>query len=149
MLYANVTITAVVCVEMVGLLSGEGYLVRYELRRVPPTCARNEALARLAADEREQAVVILAAGGAADKMGTQARDRRVGISAGDFELDVAVKFFETDIAADLGLDGPQQTSQCPLDLEVLGHSSSSQSLSAKPRSTRCARSLRRASCNVL
>ena len=45
----------------------------------------------LAADERTQALVLLAARGTAVEMGPQPRDRGVGIGARELELDVAVE----------------------------------------------------------
>jgi hypothetical protein len=43
----------------------------------------------LGGDEREQALVLLAAGRAAVEVGAQARDRRVGVGARDLELDAS------------------------------------------------------------
>jgi hypothetical protein len=50
--------------------------------------------------------VLLAAGGAAVEMCAQARDHRVGIRAGEFELHVAVELGEAFVAADLWTRGP-------------------------------------------
>ena len=61
----------------------------------------------LAADERAQALVLLAAGGAAVEVGAQAGNRGVGVLAGELELDVAVELVEADVAADLGPAGPR------------------------------------------
>ena len=105
--------------------------------------------APIAADERAQALVLLAAGGAAVEMGAQARERGVGVLAGELELDVAVELVEAVVAADLGLAGPSSRPSACFEIGSFVIVSSSQSSSARPRSSRCSRSLRRASCSVL
>ena len=53
------------------------------------------------ADERVQALVLFAAGGAPCQVRPEVGDRGVRVAAGDFELDVAVKLLEADVAPDL------------------------------------------------
>src|SRR5688500_3474339 len=90
----------------------------------------------LAAEERAQALVLLATRGAAVEMRAQPGDRGVRVGAGELELDVAVELVEARLAADLGLGRTEQ----PGDrLVQVCHVVSS----------RWARSLRRASCSVL
>jgi hypothetical protein len=50
--------------------------------------------------------VLFAAGGAAGEVCPQAGDRRVGVLAGELELDVAVELVETLVATDLRTCGP-------------------------------------------
>jgi hypothetical protein len=47
--------------------------------------------------------VLLAAGWAADEVGAEARDARVGVGASELELDVAVEVLEAFVAAELRL----------------------------------------------
>jgi hypothetical protein len=96
-----------------------------------------------------QAVVFLATGRAAIKVGTQTRDGSVGVFACKLEFDVAIELLETGIASDFRLRRPEEPSYRLLQVGPLNHLSSSQSSSSRPRSSRCLRSLRRASCNVL
>ena len=103
----------------------------------------------IARDEGMQAVVFLATSRAAVEMGTQARDSSVGVFACKLEFDVAIELLETGIAADFRLRRPKEPSYRLLQVRALNHRSSSQLSSARPRSSRCLRSLRRASCNVL
>src|SRR5206468_9077049 len=66
--------------------------------------------------------------------------------AGDLELDELVEMLEALVTADLGLRRSQETPERLLQVWPFAHVSSS---NANPRSSRCLRSLRRASCNVL
>src|SRR5215213_4111801 len=117
--------------------------------RRPFSKARSAALERLCAtDEGAQAVVLLAARRAPFEVRAQAGDGGVGIGAGDFELDVAVELVEADVAADLGAGRPEEPGKHVLRMLLLGHRSSKLS-GPRPRSSRCLRSLRRASCKVL
>ena len=75
--------------------------------------------------------MLFAARGAALEVGVHPGERLVGVAAG--ELDVDVEPLEALLAADLG---PGRAEQC---LDVRAHSDPS----------RCARSLRRASCSAL
>src|SRR5215211_1622926 len=103
----------------------------------------------LAAHERAKALVLLAAGGAADKVGAQTGDRGVGVRTGELQLDVAVELLEALVAADLGLRRPEQPAQCLLQIGSLGHFVSSSVSRERPCSSRWDLSFRRASCSVL
>src|SRR3712207_2079503 len=81
----------------------------------------------LAADERAEALVLLAAGRAADQMGPQAGDRGVGVGARELELDVAVELLEALVAADLGLGRAEQPAKRLLEIRSLHHVLSSRS----------------------
>jgi hypothetical protein len=52
----------------------------------------------LAADERAQALVLLAAGGAAVEVRTQARQSRVGVLSRELQLDVGIELREALVA---------------------------------------------------
>ena len=54
-----------------------------------------------------EALVLLAAGRAALEVGAQSGNRRVGVVAGELELDVAVELVEALVAADLRPAGPR------------------------------------------
>src|SRR5207249_5509179 len=56
----------------------------------------------LAADECAEALVLLAAGGAAVEVGAQPGQRGVGVLAGELELYIPVEPGEALVAADLG-----------------------------------------------
>src|SRR4051794_17822424 len=104
----------------------------------------------LAADERPQALVLLAAGGAAVEVSAEAGDGGVGVLPGELELDVAVEEVEALVAADLRLRRAEEPAERLLQIgTVHRHLSSGWSSSANPRSCRSCRSFRRASCNVL
>jgi hypothetical protein len=76
---------------------GEAAVDLQRLRRQP-----SGQLGRLlAADEGEQTLMVLAAGRAAVKVGTQAGDDGVDVLAFELELDVAVELVEAHIAPDL------------------------------------------------
>ena len=81
--------------------------------------------------------MLLAAGGAALQVGAHAGERRVDVGARELELDVGVEPVEALLAADLrARPGPEQRASMIV-----------RSISRIP--SRCARSLRRASCSVL
>src|SRR5215212_2589010 len=103
----------------------------------------------LAADERAQALVLVAAGGAAEQMGAQPGDRGVGVGTGELQLDVAVELLEALVAADFGLRRPEQPAQRLLQIGSLGHFVSSSVFRDRPCSSRWDLSFRRASCSVL
>src|SRR5439155_21152827 len=63
-------------------------------------------------DQGEQALVFFGAGGAAGEMGSQTRDGRVGVLAGELELDVAVDEVEAFVAADLRPRWTEKTCEC-------------------------------------
>lgn len=65
----------------------------------------------LAADEGTEAGVILLARGAADQVSLHPGDGRVGVVAGEFEVDVAVELLEALLAADLRPSRSEQPSQ--------------------------------------
>src|SRR5919197_280779 len=90
----------------------------------------------LAADERAQALVLLAAGRAAGEVGAQARDRRVGVLAGELELDVAVEVLEALVAADFGLCRPEEPAERLLEIGSLHQFVSSGNSMDRPRSSR-------------
>ena len=94
--------------------------------------------------------MLLAARGAAGEVRAQAGNGRVGVCAGELELDVAVELVEARVAADLRLGGAEQTAECLVAVRALHHVvSSSSDPTESPHSSRCLRSLRRASCSVL
>src|SRR5205085_8136785 len=105
----------------------------------------------LAADERAQALVLLAARGAAVEVRAQPGHRGVRVLAGELELDVPVELREALVAAELGPGGAEQPSERLLQVGPFAHlvSSSSHVSSAVPESRRCLRSFWRASCSVL
>src|SRR5204862_7551974 len=105
----------------------------------------------LAADERWQALVLLATRGAAVEVGSQSRDCGVGVGARELELVVFVELCEALVATDLRRRRSQKTAERLLQIGSSAHVSSSptHASSASPASSRCLRSLRRASCNVL
>jgi hypothetical protein len=59
-----------------------------------------------ATHQRNQRVVLLAAGRAAIQMGPQAGDRSLSVSAGQLELDELVQPVEALVAADLSVARP-------------------------------------------
>src|SRR5438132_8839757 len=85
----------------------------------PYVCSRLERL--FPADERSQALVLFATGGAAGKVGAQAGDHRVGVLARELELDVAVELVEALVAADLRTCRPQESAQRLLQIGSLHH----------------------------
>src|SRR5919197_387957 len=93
---------------------------------------------RVAGEEVAQAVVILAAGGAALEVGAHAGHRGVGVCAGELELDEAVELVEARLAGQLRLHWAEQAADV-----IAVHGASS------PRSASAERSRRRASCKVL
>ena len=104
----------------------------------------------LAADESAQALVLLAAGGAALEMGSQAWDRCVGVFACQLELHVLVEEREALVAADLGLLRAEQSSERLSEFGAFRHGVSSRSVSTeRPHSSRWSRSFLRASWSVL
>ena len=104
----------------------------------------------LAADERAQALVLLAAGGATLEMGAKPRDRGVRVLARQLELDVLVEEREALVAAHLGPARAEQPAERLLEIWAFGHvASSSHSSRDSPCSSRWARSFRRASWSVL
>src|SRR5918994_1571300 len=103
----------------------------------------------LAANQGVQALVLLTAGGAAIEMRAQTGDRRVCVLASELQFDVAVELVEADIAADLRPDGAQEAAECLLQVGSLHQCSSKSASMDRPRSARCVRNLRRASCRVL
>src|SRR5262245_33022993 len=115
----------------------------------PGRRARRRLQRLLAADERAQALVLLAAGRAAGEMSAQPRDRRVGVCAGELQLDVAVELLEALVAADLRLGRPEQPPERLLQLRSLRHVPSSSVSRESPSSSKCPLSFRRASCRVL
>src|SRR5207245_7781545 len=76
------------------------------------------------ANERAQAFVLLAAGGATSEVRAQAGHRRVGVAAGELELDVLVELLEALLAANLVACRPQQPAERLLQLGSLHHFSS-------------------------
>jgi hypothetical protein len=76
---------------------------------------------RFAADEGAEALVLLAAGGAAVEVGAQARECGVHVGARELELDVAVELLEAGIAPDFGLGRAEQAAQCVFEIGALGH----------------------------
>src|SRR6478736_9086649 len=100
-------------------------------------------------DECEEAVVLLPAGRAALEMCAKPGDRRIRIGAGCLELDVAIELVEAGIATDLRLGRPEHAREHVLHVAILHQSSSHAPSTARPHSSRCPRSLRRASCSVL
>ena len=103
--------------------------------------------AAFAGDELAQALVLLAAGGAAAEVGAQTGDRRVRVHPREFELDVPVELLEAPVAAHLGASRSEETAE--QQGRVLFQQCSSVSSGAWPHSSRCRRSLRRASCRVV
>ena len=65
-----------------------------------------------------QAVVVFRAGGAALEVGAHARDRRVGVGAGELELDVAVELLEALLAAELRAAGAGQAREQTFSIAV-------------------------------
>src|SRR2546423_1657689 len=114
----------------------------------PPGGPGREELCRVAAHQCAEALVLLAAGRAAVEVRAQPRNRRVDVVARELELPVAVELVEAGVTADLGLRGAEQPVDCLLQIRLLHHSSFPVS-NESPRSARCRRSLRRASCSVL
>ena len=98
--------------------------------------------------EREQALVFLAARRAALEVRAQPRDGRLRVRSGELELDKAIELGEARVAADLRLGRAEEPAQDRLRIAWF-HQVSLGSSSARPRSERDARSLRRASCSVL
>ena len=70
-------------------------------RRGPALAGSLGPLAGVGGEQRAQALVLLAAGGAAVEMGREAGNPRVGVLARELELDVAVEELEAAVAADL------------------------------------------------
>src|SRR5262249_57830248 len=99
---------------------------------------------RIELEQRSQAFMLLRARGTADEVGAQARDERVGGSAGELELDIAVELREALVAADLRLVAPEQAQEGWIEI-ASGHSFSS----GNPASATWARSRRRASWSTL
>jgi hypothetical protein len=116
--------------------------------RTRPRGVHAQATHRLA-NERSQALVLFATGGAAVEVGAQTRDRGVRVSARELELDVPVEFVEAGVAADLGTCRAEEPAKRLLQIGSLHQFSSNHVSNARPRSCRCFRNLRRASCNVL
>src|SRR5215210_4307137 len=71
--------------------------------------------------ERAQALVLLAARGAAHEMGAKPGDRGVRVLAVELELDEPVELCEALVAADLGSFGAEQA----LEIRSVGHAASS------------------------
>src|SRR3954468_10415966 len=92
-----------------------------------------------AAGDLAQALVILAAGRAAFEMRAHPGEELVGVIAGQLEVDVLVQQLEALVAADLGPIGAEQAGE---QVAGVGRHVGLPSESA-------ARSLCRASCNVL
>ena len=93
--------------------------------RDPRDDAQADRLARLvAADERAQALVLLAAGGAAGEVGAQPGDGGVGVGAGELELDVAVELGRSTRRSRSRLGGAEQAAE-DLLADPGGRSSSS------------------------
>ncbi len=94
--------------------------------------------------------MLLATGGTAGEMGTKSGDGRVGVPAGQLELDITIELVEALVAADLRFGRAEQPLERLLRVgSVHEFLSSSRSSSASPRSARCPRSFRRASCRDL
>jgi hypothetical protein len=70
----------------------------------------------LRAGQGTQALVLLAAGGAAVQVGAQTRKSGVGIVSGNLEIDIAIELFEALVAADLGLGRAEQPSEHVLEV---------------------------------
>ena len=105
---------------------------------------------RLSADEREQAVVLLAAGRAPVQVRAEAGNGRIRVFTGQLELDVAIELLEARIAPDFRPGRPEQTTECPVGMSLLHQVLSSRNRSGEsPQSSRCFRSFCRASCRVL
>src|SRR5215218_7289302 len=66
--------------------------------------------APLAADQSEQARVVLGAGRTTVEMGSQPGNRRVRVDAGKLRLDVAVELLKALLAGELRATGSEQTS---------------------------------------
>src|SRR5262245_60196598 len=96
---------------------------------------------RPGAQQLYEAVVLLAARRAAVEVRAHPGPRRLRVAAAELQLDVLVEPLEALVAADLGSIGSEQ----PVEQVHLGPPSPATS----PRSASRARSLRRASCNVL
>src|SRR5207253_2252125 len=62
-------------------------------------------------DERQQRLVVLAAGRAALEVGAHPGDRRLGVGPRDLELDVAVQVLEARLARHLGRGRPEQAAE--------------------------------------
>src|SRR5262245_23814737 len=71
-------------------------------------------------DERPQALVLLAAGGAAFEVGAEAGELAVCVTPGELELDVPVELLEALVAADLRVGGSEQAAERLPDV-VVGH----------------------------
>ena len=127
------------CLISAGRRSGSYQMARSALSAVLPR----------AAEQREQAVMILTAGRAAAKVNAHHRHLDVGRPAGQFELDIRVEDIEALLTAKLGTGRPDQVSDVagPVIWHVPGHLRSPSTPS--PRIASAARSLRRESCNVL
>src|SRR5690242_15304012 len=75
----------------------------------------------LGGDQRPQALVVLPAGRAAAEMSAEAREARVGVSAGKLELDVFVEQLEALITAHLVAGRPKQLLDVLMVLALLVH----------------------------
>src|SRR4051794_23297106 len=110
------------------------------------------AVAVVGGHQREEALVVLLAGRAALEVSAHPRHRRVGVGAGQRQLDVAVELLEALLAGQLGSGGGQDAGQAPQGV-VLGvaHGELPRSWrsGSRPRAARHERSRRRASCSVL
>src|SRR5215210_2382075 len=133
-----------------GVITSPGRAANEKPLKMTWSTVEDRGLRRLlAAHERAKALVLLATGGAADKVGAETGDRGVGIRTGELQLDVAVELLEALVAADLGLRRPEQPAQCLLQIGSLGHFVSSSVSRERPCSSRWDLSFRRASCSVL
>src|SRR5215212_11657442 len=79
----------------------------------------------LAADESEQAGVVLGAGRAAFEMGPEPGNCGLLVDAGQLRLDVAVELLEALLAGELGATGSKQPSECPVEIAPVHHRVSS------------------------
>jgi hypothetical protein len=79
----------------------------------------------LSADEVPEALVLLAACGAALEVSTKAGDRGVDVGAGQFQLDIPVELLEAGVAADLRLGGAEKALERVVRDGTLRHIASS------------------------
>ena len=91
---------------LLGSFAAESLMSSEDLDSLRGTSRRLQRL--LAADERAQAFVLLAAGGATVEVGAQPGNREVGVMTRELELDVPVELLEALLAADLWAVGAQE-----------------------------------------
>src|SRR3954452_11688808 len=94
-------------------ICSELFILRSVLRS-PPSASRwsESLLARV--EERGEALVVLAAGGAPVQVRAHAGNGQLGVAPGQLELDVAVEVLEALLAAELVAGGPEQAVDDPV-----------------------------------